>query len=236
MPRCERRVLLSETYADWVDMYSDQGATAVTLRALRGIPTGVWARLDEHDTTAVPVAVAVSLVGGAGIAAGLLERTYPMDLRRFVLLSAIGTFLIGAAMMRDPRRVVLRRLRIPGVMLSAGFLGMAANIPAPHEWRYDDQYLETVLIDRAMAAGFAAVGIGFALVVIASFATRRRPLALAGGAAIVAGTATFACAQIVWGVTAVTVDPAITATSLGVGLAALSFLHVVPRLRKLQIV
>ena len=232
----QRDSFLAEGLADWDDMQHTEGTARVVLRALRGIPAGIWARLDEGDTTALPVSVAISLVGLAGTAAGLLERTDPMDMRRFVLLSAVGTFLLGALMMREPRRIVLRTYRLPGTLLAAGFLGMAANMPEPDQWPYETQVLETALIDLAMATGFAAVGIGFAAIVIASLIHEPRPLAFKGGVAVVVGTGIFGCAQIAWGIAAVTIDAAITVTSVGVGLAALSFIHVVPRLRKLQIV
>jgi hypothetical protein len=234
MPQAERSRLLSETLADWDAMHRAEGSARVIRRAIRGIPAAMWARLDEGDTTALPVAVAVSLIGITGIAVGLLERTYPLDLRRFILVTALGTLLLGAAMMRDPRQLVLRRYRLPATMLVAGFFGMAANMPSPQEWQYDAPYVETILIDRITATGFAAVGIGFAAIVVASFLSRGRLVTLIGGASVMAGTAAFGCAQIGWGFAAVTTDLAITATSIAVGLSALSFIHVVPRLRKLQ--
>lgn len=236
LPAHTRKTLHWEMLADWCDMHREEGAAAVIVRALRGVPSGVLSRLDTGETTTLPVAVAASLVGVAAIASSALGGTYPMDIRRFILISAVGAVLGGAVMFRDPRRLVLRRLRVPGMMISVGFVGMAMNIPTPDEWMYDTPYADTPLIDSATAAGFVAVGTGFAMVVLASFLVRRRVLAIAGAGAIGVGTAVFACAQIAWGITAVTVDPAITVTSISVGLAALSFLHAVPRLRNLQIV
>jgi len=229
-----RESFLSEGLADWEEMHRDRGSISVLLRALRGVPTAVWARFDEHDTTALPAAVAITLLGVAGVAAGLLETAYPMDTRRFALLSAFGTFLMGATLIRDPRRLVLRRYRLSALLLGAGFIGMAANLPPAEAWAYDVPLAETAVIDGVLAVGFSLVGIGFALVVLASFVSKR--LLTYAGIAIMVGTALFAGAQIAWGITAVTVDPAITVTSVAVGLASLSLLHVVPRIRKLKIV
>ena len=50
------------------------------------------------------------------------------------------------------------------------------------------------------------------------------------------GTILFALGQIAWGVVAVNTDPKITVVSIAVALASLSFAHVMPRLRKLEIV
>lgn len=236
MPPEQRHVFLTETLGDWEEMEQDQGSFRVIVRALRGIPTAMWARLDERDITALPAAIAIAIVGAAGIAAGLLDGTYPSDIRRFVLLSALGTLVLGATLIADPRRVVLRRYRLPAVLLTAGFWGMAANMPTVEDWQYETPFVDTVLADVAMVVGFVLVGIGFAMVVIASFATRRRLVLTGAGLTIMTGTALFGCGQIAWGVVAVNTDPTITVVSIGIGLAALSFLHVVPRLRRLQIV
>ena len=236
MPSDQRQVFLTETLGDWEEMQRDQGSFRVVTRALRGIPAAMWARLDEHDITALPAAIAIAIVGAAGLAASLLDSPYPSDVRRFVLLSALGTLVLGATLITDPRRIVLRRYRLPAVMLATGFWGMASNMPTAEDWPYETPFVDTVLADVAMVVGFTLVGFGFAMVAIASFATKRNSVVTGAGLTIMVGTALFACGQIAWGVVAVNTDPAITAISIGIGLASLSFLHVVPRLRRLQIV
>lgn len=235
MPHQERLAFLAETLADWEEMKRDRGSMSIFARSLRGIPTGIWARFDEHETTALPAAVAAALVGGAGTAAGLLD-TYPLDIRRFIFLSSWGALLLGATLLRDPRRIVLRRHRLSGLILAAGFWGVATNMPSQADWPYDAPFVDAVLADVAMVVGFTLVGVGFALIVIASFVTPRRIVTRGAGLAIMTGTALFAGGQIAWGIVAVTTDPAITATSIGIGLASLSCLHVVPRLGRLQLV
>lgn len=180
--------------------------------------------------------MAIAFVGLAGFAAGLLDTTYPMDVRRFVLPSALGTFILGATLISNPRQIILRRYRLPGAILAAGFIGMALNMPTQADWPYDTPFVEAVLADRVIAGGIVAVGIGFVLLVTASFLKKRRLVAATSGLTIMLGTALFAAGQIAWGIVAVATDPAITVTSVGLGLAALSFLHVLPRLRKLEIV
>ena len=235
MPAAVRRTFLTETLGDSEEMHADRGPLRVLLRAGRGVPAGFWARFTQPETTALPASVAIALVGLAGLVVGFLESTYPMDMRRFVLLSAVGTFLLGATLISNPRQIVLRRYRLSGLMLAAGFIGMALNMPAQTDWPYDTPFVDTVLADRVIAIGFVAVGIGALLLVLASFVKRRRLVATSAGFTVMIGTALFAGGQIAWGIVAVTTDPAITATSVGAGLAALSFLHVVPRLRKLEI-
>lgn len=236
MPSHERNSYLAETLADWSEMQADRGSVSVFFRAIKGIPAGIWARFDEHDTTALPASLAIAFVGICGLVAGLLEAAYPVHMRRFVLLAALGTFLLGANLLRDPRRLILRRYRIPGLMLATGFGGMAANMPTQADWPYDAPFVDTPLADLGIVVGFVLVGLGFAAMVLASFAKRPQRLTMVAAITVMAGTALFATAQIAWGVVAVAIDPAITVTSVGIGLAALSFLHVVPRLRHLEIV
>ena len=236
MAQAERRTFLAEALDDWEEMHRDRGSLGVLARAIRGIPAGIWARLDENDITALPAALAIAALGIGGIAAGLLDGTYPFDLRRYVLLSAVGTLLLGTTLMRDPRRIVLRKYRVASLMLAAGFVGMAANMPTWEEWQYDTPFVDTVVADRLIGAGFVAVGVGFAAVFVASLLSHRRQIVLTAGWGIMIGTILFALGQIAWGVVAVNTDPKITVVSIAVALASLSFAHVMPRLRKLEIV
>jgi hypothetical protein len=136
--------------------------------------------------------VAIAFVGLAGFAAGLLDTTYPMDVRRFVLPSALGTFILGATLISNPRQIILRRYRLPGAILAAGFIGMALNMPTQADWPYDTPFVEAVLADRVIAGGIVAVGIGFVLLVTASFLKKRRLVAATSGLTIMLGTALFA--------------------------------------------
>lgn len=236
MTQADRSTFLAEALADWEEMYRDRGSLGVLERAVRGIPAGIWARLDQNDTTALPAAMAIAAVGVGGIGAGLLDGTYSFDIRRFVLVSAIGTLLLGATLMRYPRRIVLRKYRVASLMLATGFIGMAANMPTSDEWQYDTPFVDTVVADRLIAAGFIAVGVGFAAVFIASLITHRRPVAVVAGWGIMIGTILFSFGQISWGLSAVGTDLKITVVSIVVALGSLSFAHVMPRLRKLEIV
>ncbi len=231
----QRQTFLVETLTDWEEMHRDRGSQGVTVRALRGIPAAVWARFDEDNITALPASLAIALVGLAALGAGLLDSIYPVAVRRFIILAALGTFILGAILMSNPRRIVIRRYRLPTFMLAAGFLGMATHMPEHTEWQYDSPFVDTVIADVFMLVGFTVVGIGFSMIFAASFLTKPRVLAMVAGILIMMGTASFAGGQIAWGIAAVATDPAITATSIGVGLASLSFLHVLPRLRHLEL-
>lgn len=228
IPCDQRRDLLAESDHDWEMMYRDQGPYRLLARALRGIPMTIWARMEERDHTALPAAITFALLAVAGIGAGLLDRMYPVDIRRYVFVSALGLGLTGIAMARSPRSIPLSRLRVPALVLFVGFLGMATNMPSASDWRYPTPVVGSAAGDALIVAGFAVVAFG-CLVMAAGTARLFR----VGGITIIAGAILFGVGQIVWGVEAVTVEPAVTATSLPLGLGALVIAHVTPRLRHL---
>ena len=228
-----RRELLLESDEDWELMHADLGPGPVLLRAARGIPSAIWTRMEDREPTALPAAIAFVVIAVAGIGAGLLERMYPVDIRRFVFVSGIGCGLVGVVMARSPRLIPLRRLRIPMLVLFAGFLGMATHMPSEADWRYDSPMVGSASGDALIATGFAAIAVGCLIVAAATFRRSPRRTFLAGGATIVSGAILFGTGQIIWGIVAVTVEPAVTATSVTMGLAAFSIAHVTPRLRHL---
>jgi hypothetical protein len=189
--------------------------------------------MEDRDHTALPAALAFAVLAAAGIGAALLERAYPSDLRWFTFLSATGVGMASITMARYPRRVPLRRLRIPMLVLSAGFLGMACSMPADSEWGYASPIIDTPLGDALIALGFTVIGMGCFLIVVFSFAAAPQTLLHIGGIGIVAGAILFGTGQLIWGIVAVTVDPMVTATSVPIGLGAYSLAHVTPRLRHL---
>ena len=229
----KRREWLLESDADWQLMHSELGPVRVLLRAARGVPTAIWVRMEDREHTALPAAIAFTLLAVAGISAGLLERTYPMDIRRFVFVTAIGIGLAGAIMALSPRLIPLRRLRIPMLILFVGFLGMATHMPSESDWMYEGPIVGTPEGDALIAAGFTMIALGCLVVAAAGIGQSPQLLFRTGGVAIVAGALLFGAGQIVWGVAAVTVDPAVTATSVPIGLVAFSIAHVTPRLRHL---
>lgn len=229
----QRRELLLESDQDWELMYSDQGPRRVLVRAVQGIPMAIWTRMEDRDRTALPAAIAFAILAVAAAGAALLERTYPSALRWFTLLSATGVGLASLTMTRHPRRIPLRRLRIPMLALSVGFLGMTYNMPDDSDWGYASPVVETTVGDALIAIGFTAIGIGCFLVVVASFVAAPRTLLHIGGIGIVSGAVLFGTGQLIWGIVAVTVDPLVTATSVPIGLGAYSLAHVTPRLRHL---
>lgn len=235
IPEETRTESLLETDVDWEIMYADRGSTHVLTRAIRGVPAAVWARMEDRERTALPAGMVFLILCLAGIGAGLLERTYPIDIRLFVIISAIGGGLVGLTMLRYPRQIPLRKTRIPMLMLSSGFLGAAYSMPAETDWLYDTPYVNTLVGDVLTVVGFSTIGVGCLLVAAASFKRTPRQVILIGGLGIVTGAILFGSGQLHWGVAAVTIDPAVTATSVTIGLGAYSLAHVTPRLRHLVI-
>jgi energy-converting hydrogenase Eha subunit E len=232
----QRQLFLQEGLADWEAMSEDESPPRMILRALRGFPAAVAARMEAREPTTIPVGLSVASVSAAGMAAAIIETTYPNTLRLFTFMAAVGLLGMGMLLLRAPLRIETRRQRGPAAVAGGGFMGMGFNIPSSDAWVYETPVIETPLLDQAMASGFVVVGAGLLLLALASWSRRRRRAVLAAGVAIVAGTATYGIAQIIWAILAAPVDLTITLPSMFVGLAALSVLHVMPRLRHLQIV
>ena len=232
----QRERALCETDDDWGAMYNDFGSARVLGRALRGIPAAILARMNDQDLTAVPASLGLTVMATAGAGAALLGRTYPADVRRWVLIGTIGLALSALALIRTPRRVVLHSLRWPTLAIAAGSLGVALNMPGQSDWMYDYPYVDTRISDWLTVAGFVLVAIGCLVVAAASYLPRRRLTAGIGAAGVCAGILVFGLGQVLWGLIAAPIDLAVTATALGIGLGAWALAHVLPRLRHLEII
>jgi hypothetical protein len=230
-----RREILLETDADWDLMHRDCGPVRLTTRALRGVPAAIFSRLDEHEITALPAATIFAIMAVVSTETGLLSGSYPADVRRPTLLAAFGLALGGIALTRSPRRIVLKRLRWPAIALGLGTLGMALNMPTRADWPYDYPFVDTPIGDHLILVGFIAVTVGCFLVALAPALRRRRRVAGIGAAGALAGIFLFGLGQIVWGFAAIPVDLTVTATALVIGLASCSLVHVLPRLRYLEV-
>jgi hypothetical protein len=236
MARDERRRLLSEGLADWEAMAEELSARQVFLRAFRGIPAAIWIRLSDREVTAMPAGIALTMVGLGGITAGVQSTSYPTAFRQSTILASIGLVLVGVNFVRDPRRVVLSRYRAAGVVAAAGFAGLAVTLPTTAQWPYDGPVLENRLGDAAMQASFVIIAVGFLLLTAASLVPRRSRLVLEAGVTVMVGAVVLGVAQIVWGISMSPIDLPMTAAAIVIGLAALSFAHVLPRLRHLTVV
>lgn len=231
----QRSAHLLESEDDWQSMYADLGGPPVVLRALRGIPATFIVRMHRHEPTAVPVGLVLTMVALSGTGASLLARTYPADVRFFALVTALGLGLVALVFLREPRRLAVPRFRLPAALTTVGTFGMAATMPSPSDWTYQVPVLEDPQGDALMLAGFITVGVTSLLVATTPtrFVGKRWMLVVGTGAFV--GLILFGSGQVVWGVKAVVVDPAITATSLGVGLGNLSLAHLMLRLRNLEL-
>lgn len=186
--------------------------------------------------TALPAALVFTIMAAASTGAGLLAHTYPADVRHPILLGALGLGLGGIVLLRNPRRIVLKKLRAPALLLCLGALGIALNMPTEADWQYSVPMVDTPFADFLMVMGFTAFAGGAFLLLLASMVRRGRRLAGLAGAAALFGIVSFGTGQIIWGFVAVRIDLAVTATTFGVGFGAYSLAHVLPRLRHLEIV
>jgi len=231
-----RNEFLSESDTDWDLMHRDLGSRRVLARALRGIPAAVLGRMNDRDSTAVPTALALSVMAVAGTGAGLMAHTYPVDVRLWTLLGSIGLAGGGVVFLRSPRQIRLEWLRWPVAILAIAVIGIARTMPTEADWPYDYPFVDTALGDVLMMTGFITVAAGCVLIVTASAAPwRRRRLALLGGTISCVGIVLFGTGQIIWGLMAAQVDIEVTIAALGVGLGSYALAHVLPRLRHLEI-
>ncbi len=230
-----REAELNENLADWEAMYTDHGSLATMTRALRGVPAGVWARLDAHDVTTVPAGLAIGALGLGGIVAGGIGSAYPTPLRISIVIAGIGSLVVAMRLITHPRQLVVRHLVVPLLTTAVGFVGMALYIPGPDRWSNQRPAAESPLLDSAMTLAFLTVGAGLVLLALMPATTDKQRLARVAGTTVALGLTSFAITQIIWGLTVVPQDLAIAVPSIGAGLAAGSAAHVVPRLRHLEI-
>lgn len=236
MTSAERQRLLSEGLADWEAMAADRRPVQILGRAMRGIPAAIWVRLSDHEVTAMPAGIALSMVGMGGMASGLWGSPYPAPFRQFVVLACLGLLLLGLNFVRDARRLVLPRYRPAMACIIVGFAGLGLTLPTAAQWPYEGPVLEHIVMDRALQVSFGMISTGFLLLILASFRTTAPRLLSAAVFLLVAGTTILGVTQVAWGVTMAPVDLAMTAASIVIGLGALSFTHVLPRLRHLDVV
>jgi uncharacterized membrane protein len=191
--------------------------------------------MDDHELTAVPTSLFLVLISLATGGMGIMDRAYPWDVRRWIVLSAMSLAVGSVMFMRTPRCIDVRRLRWPAVALAIGVLGIAVNMPTATDWPYDYPYMNPTLSDGLTVSGFVTIALGCLVFAFASTTTvGRRRVVLSGGAIAVAGIVLFGTGQIVWGVQAAPVDLTITITAVGAGLGSYALAHVLPRLRHLE--
>jgi hypothetical protein len=232
----DRKLLLTEGLADWEAMAEARRGHHVIGRALRGIPSAIWIRLNDREVTSLPAGVAMSLIGLGGVAVGVQSSAYPFGFRRFVILASLGVMLVGLNFVRSPRSINLRKYRLAAATASIGFFGLAITLPTNSQWPYEAPVVETAFVDAAMPISFLIIAAGCGLVLAASFTRGRPPLVSLGGFVLVAGVALLGVAQLAWAFAMVPIDLTSALASVVIGLAALSFVHVLPRLRHIEIV
>jgi hypothetical protein len=231
----ERKPLLTEGLADWEAMAKRRTGYQILWRAIRGIPSAIWIRLSDRETTSLPAGLALSLVGLGGIAVGLQSSAYPFEFRRFVMLTALGLMLVGVNFVRDPRRIVLARYRLAATISGVGFAGLAVTLPRNEQWPYEDPVLQTAIVDRSMQIAFVIIATGFLLLLASSFIRSGLRLATGSGLVLMIGVAALGVTQLSWAFAMTPVDLTAALASIVIGLAALSFVHVMPRLRHMRI-
>lgn len=233
LPAAERTEHLAEMDADWEAMQAELGSVCVILRALRGGPAWLWDRLTARDTTALPAATAVTLVAMGALSATFQPAVYPLRMRLLAGMTAAGMLLVSITLLRTPRRLVARRLGLPALITTIGIFGLAFDLPPVSAWRLQTPVLDHWTVNGLIQTALLTIGMGCALISLNALIRSKRILVVAG-AFIVLGLMLFATSQIIWGVWATSVDLQLALSSLVMGLAALSWSHVMPRLRHLD--
>lgn len=227
--------MLQEGLADWEAMAETRNSSQILWRAVRGIPSAIWFRLNDREITSLPAGAALTLVGLGGVTVGFQSSAYPFGFRRFVILASLGVMLVGINFVRDPRRIALSRYRPATAIAAIGFFGLAITLPTNSEWPYDAPVVETAFVDYAMPLSFLIIAVGFMLVLGASFPTGRSRLVMLAGLTLVSGVALLGIAQLAWAFAMTPIDLGSALASVAIGLGALSFVHVLPRLRHMDV-
>lgn len=234
MPEGARLHIHAEGIADWEAMKSDHSSAAVLARAVRGIPAGIWGRLDFEQATALPAATAVGILGLGGITAGGLDTAYAVPLRLAIVTAGLGALILALVAFASPRRLTRSRLVTPLALAGLGFAGMAEFTPGVAAIVREHPFAETPF-DVILSAGFVTTAAGFALLALAAATRGTSQQFHRSGLILIGGLGIFSLGQLVWGMSTVTYDLAIALPSIGAGLAAAAAVHLVPRLRHLEI-
>lgn len=234
-----REAVLAEQAADWEAMSQDgdQSPTRRMLaRQIKGIPMAIWWRLTRQEITAIPAAIALTIIASAN----LIEVTipdYPLDHRLSLMMASTGVLIASWHLLRNPRRIHVSRLRFPALLAGIGAMWSAFTFPTSQDWSvHDPAEMTAPVIDLVMQFGIFFIGAGCAALFAASFTGRRRQAALAGGGSIVAGAGVVAAAEVIWAIWAAPADLYVSAVALGVGFGLALLAHMVLRLRNLEIV
>ena len=234
MPQEFRRDQLAETHADWDAMSHDQPVWRLVARAVVGFPVWVWVRMANGATTTIPSAAVMFLLALGALLTATVDSPYPARTRAFMLVVGAGALLVSISLIRSPQRIVIRSLGWPAVAIGIGFIGVASNLPAISDWNYETPVIESWMTYELLMAGLHAVGIGALLCGTAAFASARR-LATIGGGVVLIGAGLIAVSQFTWGIWVLPVDVGMGLSAVFVGFVTLSWVHVLPRLRRLEI-
>ncbi len=234
LPDEERRNQLAESDAYWESMAADIGSFRATFHAIRAIPSWLWSRLAARDTTTLPAALGCAFVAVGGVTAILQPATYTTRVKMLMGIASASLVLASITLLRTPRRLVIRRFRIPATLAAIGFTGIGLNVPNAVTLVDGTPMLESPLLDNLTGLSLLIIGVGCAAGAINGFIFLSRKLAIIAGAIIGLGLALLGVTQIVWGVWDAQIDIGLAAASIVAGLAALSLTHVLPRLRHLE--
>jgi hypothetical protein len=189
--------------------------------------------MDDHEATALPAAVVFAAIAGTALFSGIVDDGYPVDIRLFLTVFAVGFLSTGLVLWRSPRRLTLKNLRVPALATATGLIGIALNMPAENDWQLDAPFVDTPVADVFMVVGFLTAAVGYLMIVAATFVSSPRRLVVVGGLGAVAGSICFGTGLLVWGAAAATVDLQLSASAITAGLSGYSLAHVLPRVRML---
>ena len=223
----ERYEILREREADRFEHSSDPEAlmASVVARSVRSALADIWHRLVGTETSALPLAIVVGVVGVGALADAFTDGITP-TLAGLNVVTGIGYLAMAAAGLRQPRKLE-RTWLLPGLVLaSIGTMGGALALPPT---------LEAGIFGWFAKAALAGVAAGLAVVAVTLIRSQFSRAWIIRGGVIIWGSALFmAVGAVGWTIA----DAPIYSSrwsSLMVALACVVGAAVIARLRDIEV-
>ncbi len=233
-----RRELLAEQVADWDSMAYDASQSSsgkVLFRLMRGLPSALWWRISGSDITALPVAIAIAFVAALSLIAVTATSEYPPDHRLSLFVLGGGLAVAAHRLILRPRSLVAAQFRIASLLVGIGGVATSLTLPTLNDRSYDIAMHSVPAIHYVIKAAILMVSIGFLGVFVASLLKNRRRAVLRAGVLVVGGSVMLAASELAWGILISATDLFLMAMGLLYSFGAAFFVHMVLRLRHLDI-
>ncbi len=231
----DRRVAETDAATYFEAMAADVGPVRTTIAAIRSMPGWLWDRLSAGRVTTLPAATGLALLAVTSCYVVVLPNGFTSTIRILFAINSLGLFLATAALIRRPRRLVIRDFSLPALLIGIAVIGIALVTRDEAAWSSFPHPPVGSGADLMFRVGLGVLGIGCLIAAVNGFVFNDRRLALSALASATVGFALFGSGIIFWAIGDAPDQWGFATSAAIAGLAALSAVHVLPRLRHLEI-